>query len=171
MITDDLLEQRVVAFDIHPQRFGFVVLEGPLGLLDWGARSFRGGVNGVHVPMVPKIARILDHYMPEVVLFRASQVERIAAAFREVTIEARQRGIEVHLVSSSSVAHTFAGRNANKHEIALAVTEQFPELGSLLPTKRKPWQSEHYRTTIFDALALSLAYFNRQTEADLPQAA
>src|SRR2546422_30287 len=32
---------RVLALDLHPRRFGYVVLEGPDGLLDWGARSYR----------------------------------------------------------------------------------------------------------------------------------
>jgi len=30
---------RVLALDLHPRRFGYVVLEGPERLLDWGVRS------------------------------------------------------------------------------------------------------------------------------------
>ena len=36
--------------------------------------------------------------------------------------------------------------------------EQFPELLSILPPKRKPWQSEDYRMGIFDAAAIGIAY-------------
>jgi hypothetical protein len=50
----------------------------------------------------------------------------------------------------------------NKHEVACAVAEHFPELASKLPPKRKIWNNEHYRMRIFDAAALGITYFNRR---------
>jgi len=50
----------------------------------------------------------------------------------------------------------------NKYEIACAVAERLPELASKLPPKRKIWQSEDYRMSIFDATAVGVAYFTRR---------
>ncbi|HUZ92890.1 MAG TPA: hypothetical protein VNG29_02730 [Candidatus Paceibacterota bacterium] len=59
------------------------------------------------------------------------------------------------------------GRNDNKDRIASAVAEQFPELLLILPPKRRPWQSEDYRMTIFDAAAVGIAYFAEKAPRNL----
>jgi hypothetical protein len=46
-----------------------------------------------------------------------------------------------------------------REEIAEALTRIFPELIWHLPPKRKIWQSEHPRMTVFDAIALGLTYW------------
>ena len=46
-----------------------------------------------------------------------------------------------------------------KQEIAIAIAERFPELAPRLPRSRKPWMSEDYRMSIFDAVALALTFF------------
>ena len=46
-----------------------------------------------------------------------------------------------------------------KQEIAIAIAERFPELAPRLPRFRKPWMSEDYRMSIFDAVALALTFF------------
>lgn len=45
---------------------------------------------------------------------------------------------------------------ANKHDIAVAIADRFPELAPRLPRVRKPWMSEDYRMSIFDAVGLAL---------------
>jgi len=40
---------------------------------------------------------------------------------------------------------------------------KYSELLSILPPKRRPWQSEDYRMTIFDAAAVGIAYFADNT--------
>ena len=47
----------------------------------------------------------------------------------------------------------------NKDQRAAAIAEQFPELLSILPPRRKIWRSEDYRMKIFDAAAVGIAYF------------
>src|SRR5437867_2963900 len=52
--TDSMLEpnqERILCLDIRPRSFAFVAFEGPRVVLDWGARSFRRGVNAVRVPL------------------------------------------------------------------------------------------------------------------------
>ena len=47
-------------------------------------------------------------------------------------------------------------------QIATALADRFAELRPVLPPKRKFYESEDYRTSIFDAAALGVAYFDRQ---------
>jgi hypothetical protein len=43
------------------------------------------------------------------------------------------------------------------------LAQRFPELAAKLPPKRKIWQSEDYRMSIFDAASLGVAYFAAAT--------
>jgi hypothetical protein len=56
-MSDHSIQKRVLALDVHPRSFGYVVFEGPNRLLDWGVRSFRFGVNAVKRPVGAKVAR------------------------------------------------------------------------------------------------------------------
>ncbi|PYU94225.1 MAG: hypothetical protein DMG25_07270 [Acidobacteria bacterium] len=49
-----------------------------------------------------------------------------------------------------------------KHQIATSLAERFAELRPILTPKRKPWESEDYRMSMFDAATLGVAYFDRQ---------
>lgn len=66
---EEIDEQRIIALDVRPRSFAFVVFEDSRQLLDWGARNVRGGVNAVRVPLGPKIARLLDEYAPDVRMY------------------------------------------------------------------------------------------------------
>jgi hypothetical protein len=48
---------------------------------------------------------------------------------------------------------------SNKFEIAKTIAARFPELTPRLPRFRKPWMSEDYRMSIFDAVAFGLTFF------------
>src|ERR1700674_1682474 len=73
-MTDQSNEKRVLALDVHPRSFGFVVFEGPNQMLDWGVRSFRTGVNAVKIPAATKFLALLDEFRPSAVVAR----ERLA---------------------------------------------------------------------------------------------
>ncbi len=135
-----------------------MVFEGPEELLDWGARSFRQGVNAVLVPLGPKVAKLLDEYLPELVLLEQPGT-RTLEQIVEIQKQAEIHKVPVRLLSPRVVHEAFAGRDDNKHQIASVIAERFSELLSILPPKRKPWQSEDYRMTIFDAAARGIAYF------------
>jgi len=159
---EELDQQRILALDVRPRSFAFVVFEDSRQLLDWGARSFRGGVNAVRVPLGPKVARLLDEYVPEVLVLKYPQTKTVKQIIQVIRKQARAYKIPVRIVSPKVLQETFIGHNRNKHQIASAIAERFPELLYILPPKRKPWQSEDYRTSIFDAGALGIAYFALQ---------
>jgi hypothetical protein len=73
---------------------------------------------------------------------------------------AEHKGVEIQRVSPEKVREVFAGMNArNKDQRSRAIAKQFPELGPIVPPERKIWMSEHFGTTIFDAMAFALAYY------------
>jgi hypothetical protein len=45
-----------------------------------------------------------------------------------------------------------------KHQIASSLALMFPELEWRLPPPRKPWEAEHPRMAMFDAVSLAVAY-------------
>ena len=154
--------QRILALDVRPQSFGFVAFEGPGEILDWGARSFRRGVNKVRVPIGPKVVRLIDQYVPEVLVLEKPRTEKIERMVTEIRKEAKLRKVPVRLLSPKVVDLAFSGHNKNKHQIAAMISETFRELLSILPPPRRPWESEDYRMSIFDAGAAGIAYFARK---------
>ena len=73
---------------------------------------------------------------------------------------ASKRKIKVRRFSRVKVKQAFSESGAsNKYEIAVAIAGRFPELAPRLPRFRKPWMSEDYRMSIFDAVALASTFF------------
>lgn len=166
-MTDQSSEQRILALDVHPRSFGFVVFEGPNRMLDWGVKSFRLGVNAVKIPAAKKLRALLDDFMPSVIVIREPEMRRNRKMLTTIEIQARSRNIPVRFISWSDVNRAFVGFENNKYEVASALAKQFPSLASRLPPKRKCWQGEDYRMGIFDAAAVGVAYFTRRRSAPL----
>ena len=167
-MSDSKNQKRVLALDVRPRSFGYALFEGPERLLDWGARSFRKGVNAVRIPLGEKIEALVDECDPTVVVAKEAQMrKKINSGQRRKMLDviagkARHGGIPVRVLGRSAVRDAFATSGfQTKHQVASALAERFAELAPILPPKRKPWQSEDYRTSIFDAAALGAAYFAR----------
>lgn len=161
----ELVQPRILALNVHPRSFGFVVFEGPTRLLDWGAKSVRGNTRAGRMPLGPKVAKLLVEYAPTVIVFRRPITKKSGGSVDKITQEIRIHKVRIKMLSPEAVKRVFPGRNDNKDQIASAIAEQFAELLSILPPRRKPWQSEDYRMTIFDAAAVGIAYFARRTAA------
>jgi hypothetical protein len=160
-------QERILCLDVRPRSFAFVAFEGPKVVLDWGARSFRRGVNAVRVPLGIKVARLLDEYAPHVLVLQRPRTKKHVRILAAISKQAKLQRIPIQLVSAKAVDAAFSGSNDNKHRIASTLATRFPDLLSVLPPKRKPWQSEDYRMSIFDAAALGNAFFERKRRADL----
>ena len=161
--------KRVLALDVRPRSFGYVVFEGPTLLLDWGVQSFRNGRNAVRIPLATNIAALLEGFEPAVVVAKEPPTRKKVNRTRTRKIlelirhKASLRGIRTRVFKRRDAGNPFGGEErVTKHKIGIALAERFAELQSLLPPKRKPWESEDYRTSIFDAAALGVAYFDRQ---------
>jgi hypothetical protein len=70
---------------------------------------------------------------------------------------AKSRRLAVAHISRVAVHRLFASTGTTKHETALAIARQFPELAPRLPPRRTLWSSEDERMNIFDAFSIALA--------------
>jgi hypothetical protein len=154
------LDQRVLVLDIHPGRVGYASFEGQQNLLDWGVKCFRGGVNAVRVPFATKILRLLSEWQPDTVVLNKSRDSQVLARTKAVQTQVKAFRAAARIVSVEDMNETFSSAR-NKHERARILVASFPALADRLPPKRKTWQSEHYQMSIFDAVALGMAYFAR----------
>jgi hypothetical protein len=156
-------ELRVLAIDPHPRGFGYAVFGGPLCLLDWGTKDVRQDKERV---ALERIGELVRRYLPTVIVVEdcAHGKSRPNARVRQLTqrilVAARDSAVEGRAVPRAAVYRNFAVTGAGtKYGIATALVRAFPELMVRLPPKRKPWQTEDSRMSIFDAVALGLTYF------------
>lgn len=167
MNEPESLKLRILAFEVRSRGFGFATFDGAHLLLDWGMSPV---AVADRVELVQALVSLLDEARPRVVVIGTSGTSAALKTVRAVSKAARLRMMNVQRVSRPQLSTTFAGRNQNKHEIGVAIGERFPELAAYVPPKRKPWNSEDYRTRIFDAVASGLAYLSPDLPRDNSQA-
>jgi Holliday junction resolvasome RuvABC endonuclease subunit len=156
--------RRVLAIDPFSRGFGFILLEGPHQLVDWGVTHTRANKQG---RCLARVADLMHHYEPDVIVVEdvaakgCRRCERVQQLIGEIRRCATERRIAIRSFPRLKVKRVFTEANAhNKHEIAVAIAGRFPELASRLPPFRKPWMSEDDRMSIFDALGLALTLFH-----------
>lgn len=147
--------KRVLALDLRGRQFGFVVLEDESKFLDWGVKSFRQGANAVRVPLTKKVGDLFKQFDPDVLVIKEPTSPKARRVVKRIKNIAKRR---LKTLPNSAIRNTFVDCTGNKHKIALSIVAQFPELAPRMPKKRKAWQSEDYRFSIFDAAATCLAY-------------
>lgn len=148
-------QTRILALDVHPRSFGYVVMESPGKLLDWGVRrSYQKTKNHPEVLVGGRLRRLLKIWRPGAVVTRIGDRRNkdVQSLFRHIKKEA---GATSFLpIKGSEDSHQGRG----KYERAVEIAARFPEIGWKLPPKRKPWESEHYSMSIFEALEAAVAY-------------
>jgi hypothetical protein len=150
---------RVLALDLHPRRFGYVVLENPDRLLDWGVCSARTQSRPNHVLIRQRLRPLLELWRPSLVVIRpGGKTPQNSDPLRQrllkgVLTEAKEHRASVLIIPSQSSSLT-------KYESAQLVTKRFPVLAGHLPPKRRPWESENYRMSMFTAAAVATAHLS-----------
>jgi Holliday junction resolvasome RuvABC endonuclease subunit len=162
-MTNRRREHRVLAIDPTTRGFAFAVMEGPHDLVDWGVKSVRPAKQA---QCLAGVAGQIAFFAPTVIVLedtakrgsrRCRRVRRLIEAIRAL---AERAGVPTRLVSRRQVKNTFVVTGANtKHQIAVAIAEQLPELADRLPPYRESWMSEDYRMNIFDAVAFAVTFF------------
>ena len=129
--------KRVLAFDLHPLCFGFVLTEGPDELIDWGVRSFRHGANAVKLPMSKRLASLIDEYRPNALLVRVPRAG-ISRRAKMIGKLAAARRLPARTVSLDAIRKAFPHSSRNKHEIANGRSFQRYQVrhSSIRPRKR-----------------------------------
>jgi hypothetical protein len=147
---------RVLAFDIHPVRLSYCVLEGPRTALDWGTTVFDARPHAIKVAMPAKAVQLVSEWQPHVVVLKASGDKRSMRQSHQVATKIRAAGGTVSMLAEDTVRAAFPAKK--KHERVSAIASLLPMLAPAVPPKRKFYESESYRTSFFDAAAVALAY-------------
>jgi hypothetical protein len=166
-------EYRVLALDPSHRGLGFVVLEGPDRLIDWGVRQAAGDTDAEKNTACVAIARqLIDQYRPHALAIedcagddsrRRPRARELLEAIRKM---AREKRVKVMDFSPERVRRAFAPK---KDVIAAAIAGRFPELASRLPKARTLTMSAQYGMPVFDAMAFALTLFhfrNRRNAAE-----
>jgi Holliday junction resolvasome RuvABC endonuclease subunit len=158
---------RVLAIDPTHRGFGFAILEESGRLVDWGVKDLDGKKSGAWLLAVRELT---ERYLPDAIVVEdcAAAESRRGRRARAFTLKALALAKALKLgrcrVRQRAVRLACAGaKEATKEQVALALAGLFPELVPRLPPHRKPWMSEDYRMSIFDAVALGVASFSKST--------
>jgi hypothetical protein len=115
---------------------------------------------------IARFVSLLDQFRPDAVVLEDTAAKgsrrypRVRDLLEALAKIARERGIPVQTVSRLAVIGYFSSKDeqATKHTIATTLAGAFPELAEKVPRKRKIWQSEDERISVFDALALAVTF-------------
>lgn len=162
---------RVLVVQPTSRGFGYVVMEGPDQLVDWGIKEARENKNS---RCLHQIRGLVQRYQPMVLIMEnvmatgGQRSERVRELIQAISSWAKDR-LEVHPVSRQAVKRIFAPSGAvSKDEIARVVTRYLPELGFRLPPVREAWLGADPRMSIFDSAAMALTYYAKAShDADM----
>ena len=155
-----LPRSRLLAIDPTRQGFAYVLLESQI-LIDWGLVHAAGTVESSARRLDELVLRykptafIIEHHL----LSESRRSPRAREFLVSVELLGFSRRVAVERVSHSAVKETFRDTRT-KHDIALLLSDRYPELRTWRPRRRKPWTSEDERMNIFDALALAETFLS-----------
>ena len=156
---------RILAIDPATRGFGFAVLEGSQRLIDWGVKETKTDKKRRTLKL---IGELIEWYRPGVTVLEDTSAQasrrcsRVDSLIEAIVKLAQKNNVKVRRISKLTVKQAFAECPAQtKYEIATAIGKRFPELAPRVPPFRKPWMSEDYRMSIFDAVALALGHFEK----------
>ncbi len=160
-IPDDL----VLSIYATSRGFAFVLFEGPESPFDWGVREI--GNPSRNRKCLGAVAEIIDRYQPGHVVLEdtadhlSRRTARIRHLYQSIANLADRNVIDVCRVSKATIQESFATVGAKtKYEIAQAIAISIPAFAIRMPPVRKPWMSQDSRQSLFDAVALGLAYYS-----------
>lgn len=88
------------------------------------------------------------------------RARRIQELCREMIALAGGRGIHTPIYSREVIRECFERSGARtRRDIAVSIADQIAIFRQRLPRKRRRWDSEDVRQSLFDAVALALTYF------------
>jgi hypothetical protein len=173
MKTRSVNRKRILAIDPCTKGFGFVVLEGPEQLIDFGLKVMPKGKDK-NKKCLRQIAGLVDYYQPDSLVVEDYQAKesrrrnRIRALLRDIELIAFENKVKFQKVSLQSVIKVFSPEaSMTKYQVANHITSRFPQLKSYLPAARKPWMSEDERMRVFDAVALACVLYFKETKQTL----
>jgi hypothetical protein len=164
----DMKNVRIIALDLRPRKFGYVVLEGPARLVDCGVKRFQSTLQ-----YVERIQNLIKTFQPSVIVVRrmrkGSQRDcpALRRVYRRIGQSVRSNHFPIIRVNDAAIRRTLHDcAKPTKEKMARMIGGLFPELLWHVPPPRRPWQPEHSRMPLFDAAALGMTYFALKIETD-----
>lgn len=161
---------RILGIDPTSKGFGFVVLEWPIGLIDWGARH---AIQDKNKRCLQKLDDLITRYQPDILALEdtaapgSRRYPRVCHLLEAIRNMAAARGLRTIPIARRRVQSSFSNKGpATKYEIAVTLAGLFPELAPYLPPARKLGDSEKDRMRIFDALAFGYVAFGIVSESN-----
>ncbi len=160
-----LQEKSKIVFAIYPnaQGFGYVYMNGPRQLLDYGIVRINPICN---FRILDKIKKSLDYFRPSVVALLDPDAKSSRTGFRirsliaKITEFANQENLQVAHISRDQIRDVFENFGViTKFEISQWLLTEFKELDSRRPRERKLWTSEDRNMGVFDALSLAMSWY------------
>lgn len=159
----------VMALHATSSGFGYVIMSGPFSLIDWGTSRASKNKNAT---CLARINVLLDRHDPHtMVLEDPSHLQRrsgrILRLYQSIAAMCHDRSIELAVFSRADIHRCYASIGARTwQDIAEAVGRQLEPLRRLVPSRRKAWQCESRRMSVFAAAAVAMTYWQL---ADTPR--
>lgn len=154
-----------IIYSIYPNAngFGFVYMDGPRKLLDFGVVR----VNPIcNFRILEKIKSSIDYFKPSVLILldpegNSSRTgNRIRKLIEKITGYAKQESLQVAQISRDQIRDVFENFGViTKYEISQWLLSEFKQLETRKPRQRKLWSSEDRNMAIFDSLSLALSWY------------
>lgn len=163
MIIANHLKGLVLA--IHPTAKGFawVLFENPQTPVAW---SIVHAGAGREQRVVSRFKRLLERYEPGILVLESFEEgitrrsPRIRRLCEEMLHIARAHNMDAKVFSRDVVQSVFSETGAvTRVQIAQVIADRVDAFSHRLPQRRRAWQSDDPRQSLFDAAALALTYY------------
>lgn len=159
------IDKPKIVYAIYPNAngFGFVFMNGPRNLLDFGIVRINPICN---FKLLEKIQDSISYFKPTVVILldpdgKSSRTgKRTRKLLEKISAFAQSENLEVAHISRDQIRDVFENFGViTKFEIAQWLLTEFKELDTRRPKKRRLWTSEDRNQTLFDSLSLALTWY------------
>ncbi|MBO9714262.1 hypothetical protein [Sphingomonas sp.] len=167
---------RAITLAIHPNSrgFGWAAFTSPFSPYDWGSVSLKGKYKNERC--LDRVQKLVRQLTPQTLVLEAfedgsaANRPRFVGLCRAIVALATAEGIEVAAYRFIDVRSCFVHLGAmNRYQIACAIARQFIQFAHYLPRKRRPWDSQAWRASLFCAVALALTHYQLDAREILRQ--
>lgn len=158
-------EKQKIVYAIYPNAngFGYVYMDGPRKLLDYGIIRMNPICN---FRLLDKIKDSIEYFKPAVIILldpegNSSRTgNRIRKLIEKITGYAKQENLQVAQISRDQIRDVFENFGViTKYDISQWLLSEFKQLETRRPKERKLWTSEDRNMAVFDALSLAMTWY------------
>jgi Holliday junction resolvasome RuvABC endonuclease subunit len=162
---------KAITLALHPSSKGFswVAFSNPFTIEDFGTVGTRAP--GKNAKCLRRIEKLISRLQPGILVLEAFEpgqsvrATRITKLGRAIVCYAIAERIDVAIFSFKEVQQQFVHLGATtRQDIAEAIGRLFPLLARHLPNRRRAWESEKWRLSLFCAAALGLTSYQRNAQ-------